>query len=133
MNAAKEPSPFVHLTGTVDSPELDAVFHALADTTRRSMLVMLAIRGEATVMELAEPFPISQPAVTRHLKVLERAGLVSRTKDAQRRPATVNVGTIVGALGWLEAYRRVWEANFARLDTLLEEIEGTGATEEGFS
>jgi DNA-binding transcriptional ArsR family regulator len=105
---------------------LDATFLALADPTRRAILARLA-DGEATVGELARPFSMSQPAVSRHLKVLERAGLISVGRDAQRRPRRIEAQPLAEAHGWIERYREVWEANFARLDTLLEELKGGDA------
>jgi len=104
------------------SEQLDATFSALADPTRRAILARLA-SGEATVAELAEPFAMTQPAISRHLKVLERAGLVSQRQDAQRRPRRVEVRPIVEATSWLERYRRTLEANFQRLDLLLTEMQ----------
>jgi DNA-binding transcriptional ArsR family regulator len=104
------------------SEQLDATFSALADPTRRAILARLA-SGEATVSELAEPFAMTQPAISRHLKVLERAGLVSQRQDAQRRPRRVEVRPIVEATSWLERYRRTLEANFQRLDLLLTEMQ----------
>lgn len=101
---------------------LDATFAALADPTRRAILARLA-EGAASVMELAAPFAISQPAVSKHLKVLERAGLVARGRDAQRRPARVEAKPLEEASAWIDGYRRALEANFARLDTLLESLE----------
>ena len=101
---------------------LDATFAALADPTRRAILARLA-RGEASVMELAEPFAMSQPAISRHLKVLERAGLVSRGRDAQRRPCRMEPGPLVAATAWIERYREIWEANYQRLDGLLEQLK----------
>ena len=101
---------------------LDATFAALADPTRRAILARLA-SGEASVTELAKPFAMSQPAVSKHLKVLERAGLISRGRDAQRRPCRIEGKPLEDASGWLEGYRRVWEANFRRLDTLLDELK----------
>jgi DNA-binding transcriptional ArsR family regulator len=101
---------------------LDATFAALADPTRRAILARLAV-GEATVMELAAPFAMSQPAVSKHLKVLERAGLVSRGRDAQRRPCRLEARPLKAATDWLEGYRRLWETNFGRLDTLLDELK----------
>jgi DNA-binding transcriptional ArsR family regulator len=99
---------------------LDATFAALADPTRRAILARLT-QGEATVGELAVPFAISQPAVSKHLKVLERAGLIERRRDAQRRPARL-VGRPLGeANAWLERFRAAWEVNFERLDALLAE------------
>jgi len=101
---------------------LDATFAALADPTRRAILARLA-KGEATVMELAEPFDMSQPAISKHLKVLERAGLVSRGRDAQRRPCRLEAMPLREATDWLERYRELWETRFQRLDDLLEELK----------
>ena len=101
---------------------LDATFMALADPTRRAILARLA-GGEASVNELAAPFALSQPAISKHLKVLERAGLVSRGRDAQRRPCRIEATPLAEATGWLERYRSLWEGNFQRLDTLLEELQ----------
>lgn len=101
---------------------LDVTFAALADPTRRAILARLAT-GEATVMELAKPFAMSQPAISKHLRVLERAGLISRGRDAQRRPCRLETKALAEANGWLEEYRKMWEANFRRLDTLLDEIK----------
>ena len=106
--------------GDTGAPALDAVFAALADPTRRAMLDRLTA-GEATVGELAEPFTLSQPAVTKHLKVLERAGLVTRTRSAQRRPARLNPEQLRRATECLERYRLTWEENYARLDRVLAE------------
>lgn len=103
---------------------LDATFAALADPTRRAILARLS-RGDATVMELAEPFAMSQPAISKHLKVLERAGLITRGRDAQRRPCRIQAQPLAEANGWLEEYRRLWEGNFRRLDALLEEMKAT--------
>jgi DNA-binding transcriptional ArsR family regulator len=100
---------------------LNAAFAALADPTRRALLSRLAI-GEATVNELAEPFAMSQPAISKHLKVLERAGLISRGRDAQRRPARARMESIKQLNDWLRQYRKAWEANFNRLDSLLGEM-----------
>ncbi|WP_421759168.1 ArsR/SmtB family transcription factor [Devosia sp.] len=102
--------------------QLDLTFAALADPTRRAILARLA-EGEATVNELVEPFNISQPAISRHLKVLEAAGLVSRGKDAQRRPVRIEAQPMAEAVSWLEAYRKFWEQSFGRLDSLLAEIQ----------
>ena len=102
--------------------QLDLTFAALADPTRRAMLARLA-EGEASVSELAAPFALSQPAISKHLKVLEKAGLVVKGRDGQRRPCRLQVGTLSAAESWIENYRRLWEANFARLDTLLEELQ----------
>jgi DNA-binding transcriptional ArsR family regulator len=101
---------------------LDATFAALADPTRRAILARLAA-GEASVRELAEPFAMSQPAISKHLKVLERAGLVSRGRDAQRRPRRLEARPLAEASEWLERYRRLWEQNFQRLDLLLDELK----------
>jgi DNA-binding transcriptional ArsR family regulator len=98
---------------------LDATFAALADPTRRAILARLAT-GEASVMELAEPFAMSQPAISKHLKVLERAGLISRGRDAQRRPRRLESRPLAEATQWLERYRKAWEGNFQRLDALLD-------------
>jgi DNA-binding transcriptional ArsR family regulator len=104
--------------------QLDATFAALADPTRRAILARLAA-GEASVNELAAPFAMSQPAISKHLKVLERAGLVSRGKDAQKRPRKLEAHPLAGATEWLEEYRRHWDASFERLDGLLEEMKRT--------
>ncbi len=100
---------------------LDATFMALADPTRRAILARLAA-GEASVTQLAAPFAMSQPAISKHLKVLERAGLISRGRDAQRRPCRLEAKALGDATKWLEPYRALWEGNFRRLDALLEEI-----------
>lgn len=102
---------------------LDATFAALADPTRRAILARLAL-GETSVMELAKPFAISQPAVSKHLGVLERAGLVSRGRDAQRRPCRLEAAPLAEATGWLVTYREFWEASYGRLDELLDELQG---------
>ncbi len=104
------------------SGRLDTTFAALADPTRRTILARLA-SGEASVMELAEPFKISQPAISQHLRVLERAGLISRRRDRQRRPCCLEAKPLEEANQWLERYRRLWESNFRRLDSLLEEMK----------
>ena len=101
---------------------LDAVFAALADPTRRAILARLA-SGQASVTELAEPFAMSQPVISKHLKVLERAGLVSRGRDAQRRPRKLEPKPLADATDWLERYRRLWEGNYQRLDALLDELQ----------
>jgi DNA-binding transcriptional ArsR family regulator len=105
-----------------ESSRLDATFAALSDPTRRAILQRLAL-GEASVAELAEPFALSQPAISKHLKVLERAGLVARGRDAQRRPCRLTAAPLGGAHRWLSSYRRYWEKNFERLDDLLEEMQ----------
>jgi len=104
------------------SAALDATFAALADPTRRAILARLA-NGEASVMELAKPFDITQPAISKHLRVLERAGLISRGRDAQRRPARLVAQPLAEANSWLERYRQIWEQNFQRLDALLDEMK----------
>ncbi|MFI6780980.1 ArsR/SmtB family transcription factor [Micromonospora sp. NPDC050276] len=101
---------------------LDATFAALADPTRRAILARLA-QGEATVTELAEPFEMSQPAVSKHLKVLERAGLVSRGRDAQRRPCRLEARPLREATAWLANYRDYWAESYQRLDALLGEVQ----------
>ena len=105
-------------------PNLDAVFHALADPTRRAILSRLA-DGEASVNEIAAPFEISQPAVSRHLKVLERAGLVERDIDEQRRPARLKADNLAVAVDWLADFRPMWGTSFAQLDDLLIQMEKT--------
>ena len=107
------------------SHRLDATFAALADPTRRAILARLA-SGEASVTELAEPFEMSQPAISKHLKVLERAGLISRSQDAQRRPRRLEAKPLGDASEWLENYRKYWEGNFQRLDSLLNELKRIG-------
>lgn len=104
------------------SEQLDATFLALADPTRRAILARLA-EGEASVAELAAPFAISQPAVSKHLKILERAGLVSTSQSASKRPRRLEAAPLKEANGWLERYRALWEQNFTRLDSLLAEIQ----------
>ena len=100
---------------------LDVTFAALADPTRRAILTRLAA-GEATVTELAAPFAMSQPAISKHLKVLEKAGLVSRGRDRQRRPCRLEAGPLREATDWLESYRAYWEESYQRLDALLAEL-----------
>ena len=104
-----------------DPASLDAVFMALADPTRRAILERLS-HGEATVNELVEPFALSQPAISRHLKVLERAGLVSGSREAQRRPRRLEAAPMAAAHEWLERYRAFWEARYARLDAVLASL-----------
>src|SRR5438477_7183219 len=101
---------------------LNATFAALADPTRRAIIARL-VTGEASVAELAKPFKMSQPAISKHLKVLERAGLISRGRDAQRRPCRIEAKPLAEADDWLEEYRRIWEESFQRLDELLEELK----------
>jgi DNA-binding transcriptional ArsR family regulator len=100
---------------------LDATFAALADPTRRAILARLA-SGGATVTELAEPFAMSQPAISKHLKVLERAGLISRGRDAQRRPCRLTAAPLKAATDWLADYRLYWEESYQRLDALLGDL-----------
>ena len=104
------------------SDRLNAVFAALADPTRRAILARLAT-GQASVTQLARPFAMSQPAISKHLKVLERAGLISRGRDAQRRPRRLEARRLAEANRWLERCRKIWEGNFQRLDALLEELQ----------
>ena len=106
----------------VSEGRLDAVFAALADPTRRAILARLA-SGQASVNELAAPFNMSQPAISKHLKVLERAQLISRGRDAQRRPRQLEARPLAEATEWLERYRQFWESSFQRLDDLLDEMK----------
>jgi DNA-binding transcriptional ArsR family regulator len=109
--------------------QLNAVFMALADPTRRAILARLA-SGEASVTELAEPFAMSQPAISKHLKVLERAGLISGSHAAQRRPRRLEAKPLAEAAQWIENYRQIWEAAFQRLDNLLEELKTADSKKE---
>ncbi len=102
--------------------QLSATFAALADPTRRAILARLAA-GETSVTELARPFNMTMTAVSKHLRVLERAGLISRSRDAQRRPCRIEAGPLAEATGWLEGYREFWAASFDRLDVLIEELK----------
>jgi DNA-binding transcriptional ArsR family regulator len=102
---------------------LSETFSALADPTRRAILARLA-KGDATVNEIAEPFKISLPAISRHLKVLERAGLISRSRVAQWRPCKLELRNLKAVDGWLEAYRRFWEGSFDRMAAYIGEIKG---------
>jgi DNA-binding transcriptional ArsR family regulator len=111
----------------IHEAKLDATFMALADPTRRAILARLAL-GEATVMELAEPFAITQPAISKHLKVLEKAGLISRGRDAQRRPCRLEAKPLGEAAQWLADYGKFWEARFNRLDSLLEQLQAEKKT-----
>ncbi len=103
-------------------PDLDAIFAALADPTRRAILARLA-RGEASVTELAAPFSISQPAVSRHLRVLQQAGLVRREVDRQRRPARLDAAPMQAAVAWLEEFRDFWPSRLGALDALLQDLK----------
>ncbi len=105
-------------------PNLDAIFAALADPTRRAILSRLA-EGQASVNEIAEPFEISQPAVSRHLKVLERAGLIERDVDEQRRPARLKAETMAAAVDWLEEFKAFWGTSFDQLDDVLTHMKRT--------
>jgi DNA-binding transcriptional ArsR family regulator len=104
------------------SARLDSTFAAPADPTRRAILARLA-KGDASVKDLAEPFEMSQPAISKHLRVLERAGLISRGQDAQRRPRRLEPRALRDASRWLENYRHFWDAQFGRLDALLQEMQ----------
>ena len=104
------------------SEQLDATFIALADPTRRAILARL-MQGEASVNELASPFEISQPAISKHLKILERAGLVSRSASGTRRPVKIEAAPMKQAVDWLEKYRKFWEASYGRLDALLAALQ----------
>ena len=104
------------------SQRLDSTFAALADPTRRAILARLA-SGEASVMELAKPFAMSQPAISKHLKVLERAGLIARGRDAQRRPCRLEPRRLKQAADWIGTYRQFWEASYNRLDDYLQQLQ----------
>jgi DNA-binding transcriptional ArsR family regulator len=110
--------------GGAMSRRLNMTFAALANPTRRAILARLAL-GEISVNELAEPFAMTQPAISRHLRVLERAGLISSASDAQRRPRKLDARPLAEVTKWLEEYRKYWEASFARLDSLLGELKAT--------
>jgi len=109
------------------SEQLDATFSALADPTRRAILDKLAA-GETTVMDLAEPFDMSLPAISKHLKVLERAGLIARGRDAQRRPCRLDPAPLKEVAQWLEHYRQFWEQSFDRLEGFLRELQNKEKT-----
>ncbi len=109
--------------------DLDATFAALADRTRRAMVAKLA-RGEASVLELAEPHDMSQPAISKHLKVLERAGLITRGRDAQRRPCRLEPRRLKLVADWIATYREYWEESYARLDDVLQELQGQPPTKQ---
>jgi len=108
---------------------LSATFAALADPTRRAILARLAL-GETSVTELAEPFEMSLPAVSKHLKVLERAGLIARGREAQWRPCRIETAALEDVDAWLEEYRRLWEARFDRLEDYLRELQAEGTKEK---
>jgi DNA-binding transcriptional ArsR family regulator len=109
----------------IATDQLDRTFAALADPTRRAILARLA-SGEATVTELAEPFDMTMPAVSKHLKVLERAGLIARGRERQWRPARLDAGPLKEVAEWTQAYRRFWEESYDRLDEYLDELQGRG-------
>ena len=113
---------FVYNQMVMKADVLDATFAALADPTRRAILARLA-SGEASVAELAAPFEMSQPAISKHLKVLERAGLIVAGQDAQRRPRKLEAKPLADAIDWIENYRRHWEDAFQRLDDVLDELK----------
>jgi len=110
--------------------QLDATFSALADPTRRAILGRLAA-GEASVLELARPFDMSLPAISKHLKVLERAGLITRGREAQWRPCRLRAQPLKGASEWLEQYRRLWEERFDRLGDYLDQLQGKQTIDRG--
>jgi len=112
----------MELQSYIEPDRLDATFAALADPTRRAILARLAL-GEASVNELAEPFNMTQPAISKHLRVLERAGLISSGRDAQRRPRRLEAAPLAQATEWLEHYRKFWEQRFEHLDALLIEMK----------
>ena len=114
---------------TSSPPNLDAVFSALADPTRRAILKRLS-EGEASVTEIAAPFTMSQPAVSRHLKVLERAGLVERDIDQQRRPARLKADNMAAAVDWLEEFKQFWTTSFEQLDDVLSSLKQSESKEQ---
>ena len=116
----------------IDPRQLDATFAALADPTRRAILARLA-KGETIVSDLAKPFRMSQPAISKHLKVLERAGLISFSQVAQSRPRKLEAKPLKEASVWLDEFRRFWEVSFGRLDNLLEELKLEGEKKKGKS
>lgn len=116
------------MTAVLDE-RLDAAFNALADPTRRAIVARLA-RGDATVTELAAPFEMSMPGISKHLRVLERGGLVSRSRQAQFRPCHLEREPLDAALGWIEEARRVWQERFDKLDAHLRELQTTNPTEQ---
>jgi DNA-binding transcriptional ArsR family regulator len=113
----------------ISSSQMNLTFSALADPTRRAILLRLA-SGEASVKELAKPFAMSQPAVSKHLKVLQRAGLITHGQDAQRRPRRIHGKRLGAATEWLQQFREFWEGSFQRLDDLLEEMKATERKKE---
>ncbi|MGV3710478.1 MAG: metalloregulator ArsR/SmtB family transcription factor [Gemmatimonas sp.] len=119
-------------SSSMHSQQLDATFAALADPTRRAILARLA-QGEASVAELAKPFDMSQPAISKHLKVLEQAGLISAGHDAQRRPRKLEAARLGEATAWLEKYRQFWERRYSALDELLDELQANSRTTKSAS
>jgi DNA-binding transcriptional ArsR family regulator len=111
------------------SDQLDKTFAALADPTRRAILVQLG-RGRSTVTELAEPFTMSLPAISKHLKVLEKAGLIERSRQAQWRPCNINAAPLKDAANWIDQYRQFWEQSLDRLDDYLQEIQKNGESND---
>jgi len=120
----------MELSGYAKPQNLDAIFAALADGTRRDILAHLA-RGEASVAEIAAPFPISQPAISKHLRVLEHAGLVERGIDRQRRPARLKAAPMADAVAWLEEFRSFWSGSLDQLDDLLKDLKSQEGTRDG--
>jgi DNA-binding transcriptional ArsR family regulator len=116
-------------TATMTEERLDAAFAALADPTRRAIVSRLS-RGDATVTELAAPFDMSLPGISKHLKVLERGGLISRGRDAQFRPCHLEVDMLDGALDWISAHRKMWDERFDKLDVHLREVQRTRGRRE---
>ncbi len=114
----------------MSADHLDNTFSALADPTRRAILARL-VSGEATVNELAEPFALSQPAISKHIKVLEQAGLISRSRDAQRRPCKLEAARLREVADWIEHYRRFWTESFDRLDEHLHNVQAKGKNDGG--
>lgn len=114
----------------IEEDELSRTFAALADPTRRQMLARLA-RGEATVNELAEPFSISLQAISKHLKVLERAGLITRGREAQWRPSRLEIAPLAEATDWIERYREIWRDRFDRLDQEIQRLKADQEAQEG--
>lgn len=113
----------------MNESNLDTTFAALADPTRRAILARLAL-GETSVTELAKPFEMSMPAISKHLKVLEKAGLIDRGRDAQTRPARLNPAALKTAAAWIEEYRRFWEESFDRLDAYLQRLQADKAKQK---
>jgi DNA-binding transcriptional ArsR family regulator len=117
-------------TASVSDRQLDGAFAALADPTRRAIVSRLA-RGDATVSELAAPFAMSLPAISKHLKVLERSGLISRGRDAQFRPCHLEVGALDQTLDWITTHRQIWEQRFDKLDTHLRDLQSATSRRKG--